>query len=200
MSVLTKIVHKAKALRRAHPHKHDKKKHPWRAYMKEASEKVKKGSHSGKPRKKRKKRAVSKARKVGKVKRHRAAPKTRTVTKYKVRHVVRHKVVRVGRASGGGGMKNIMPIVALGAVAVAAYLLLKPKTPTYGQYPPLNMTGNTYRDTTAQNILAYATAAGLAADAVSKLINSLNNASDSQVNQIQNSIESGQGVPSAYLY
>lgn len=105
--------------------------------------------------------------------------RTRTITKtvYKVRRVkIKSKPRRrVGSRTMGG--KSLMPIVAIAALGVGAYLLLsKPATP-----PSYIQTGNYQRDNAASNILAYATAAGLAASAIAKLIDSLNNSSDSTV-------------------
>jgi hypothetical protein len=118
--------------------------------------------------------------KVGKRKkratRKRAAPK-RTKSRARVR-VVHRTVTRTRRVGGMG--KSIMPLLAVAALGVGAYLLLKPKTTAA---PPLVPTGNTTRDTSAQNILAYAQAAGLGIAAITNLINSLNNMSDAAVVQ-----------------
>jgi hypothetical protein len=60
-------------------------------------------------------------------------------------------------------------------------------------------TGNSYRDSQAQKILAYATAAGLAATAIAKLIQALNSSTDSTVTQVSDSIDSGSGIPYDFI-
>jgi hypothetical protein len=94
-----------------------------------------------------------------------------------------------------------MPVVLIGGLGLLAYALLRKPTQPAPALPPsgLATTGNQYRDATAQRILAYATAAGLAADAIAKLIQSLNHASDTEVNQIYDSIDSGSGIPWDYM-
>lgn len=123
---------------------------------------------------------VSKMRKVGKAKT--AAPKkakrktvVRTVVVHKVRRIKVKHVRRRARVSGKG--VGLMPVVAVAALGIGAYLLLKPKT-TQAAYQP---TGNIVRDNQASNVIAYATAAGLTITAITKLIEALNNSSDQQV-------------------
>lgn len=209
-NAVIKIVREAKRIRKAHPRKYAKRKNSWLAYMQEASNRYNRGA-IGKPKKKsaaKKRRRVPKKR-VGKkakhrrvatvhsvsgVRRKRAAPRRKRAS-YRVTHTVR----RVGR-TGGSDMKNLLMIGALG---LGAYLLFKgSKTTTqtaansvYPSAPPLNLTGNTSRDSQAQNIIAWATAGGMAVDSIIKLINSLNNKSDAQVSEIHNDINSGAGVP-----
>jgi len=94
-----------------------------------------------------------------------------------------------------------MPVVLIGGLSLLAYALLRKQ----GQPAPVTQpsglvsTGNQYRDATAQRILAYAAAAGIAADAIAKLIQSLNRASDQDVNQIEDAIDSGAGIPWDYM-
>lgn len=82
--------------------------------------------------------------------------------------------------SGKGGIGLLIGL----AVGVGAYLLLSnmSKTPTTTPYyGSLNPTSNITRNTQSQDILNYALAAGLAAEAIYKLIDRLNNSSDSEV-------------------
>jgi hypothetical protein len=54
------------------------------------------------------------------------------------------------------------------------------------------------RDSQAQKIIAWATAGGLAIDAIAKLIQSLNQSSDTTINQLSDNIDTGAGVPDYY--
>lgn len=78
------------------------------------------------------------------------------------------------------------------AIGAGAYLLLSNmnRTPTYpsggytGGLNNLIQTQNQTRNTQSQDILNYAMAAGLAANAIASLIERLNSSSDSDVKQI----------------
>lgn len=113
------------------------------------------------------------------------------------RYKVTHKVRRV--SGSGGGMKT-KDLLLVGALAVGGVLLYKAinkpsqTTPVQGA-PPLNLTGNTSRDSQASQIIAWATAGGMALNAIANLITSLNNKSDAQVSAIHSSIAGGDGVP-----
>lgn len=93
------------------------------------------------------------------------------------------------RRSVGGSGKGTGLMIAVGLGAIALLLLTqKPATPT-GTYqgqplPPLQPTGNYTRDSKSQELLSYAAAAGLAVDAIIKLIDRLNTSTDNEVDNI----------------
>lgn len=93
----------------------------------------------------------------------------------------------VGKKSGSG------LLIGLGIGALAIYLLSKKSTttayPNYPALPPLTQTSNYQRNDQTNSIVNYALAAGLAVDAITKLINTLNNSDDSQVKQIYDNVE-----------
>ncbi len=71
-----------------------------------------------------------------------------------------------------------MPVLVIGGLAVAAYVLLnKSTTPA----PVLVTTTCATRNASANNIVAYATAAALGITAITKLIAALNSDDDSTV-------------------
>jgi hypothetical protein len=100
------------------------------------------------------------------------------------------------RRVGATGMKSLMPILLLGGVGILAYMLLKPKTAVSvpGVATPLTLTGSAARDTAAQNILAYAQAAGTGVSALTALINSLNSMGDASVVSANEQVQSGMGI------
>lgn len=218
-NAIAKISKEAKRIKRMHPHKYDSRKNSWSAYIAEASLRYNRGSiGKAKPKKKkatkkravakkhrpRKKRVVRKRVHVKKVSRPRkriaavSGVKTRR-RRSRPRYKVTHKVRRVG-ASGGGGMST-NTLLMLGGLAIGAYFLLRPKSATTATVtqvpgaPPLQLTTNQQRNNQAAEIIAWATAGGMAIDAVIKLINSLNTKSDAQVSQVYGSIAGGDGVP-----
>lgn len=176
-SALKKINARAKVLKKKHPGK------KYKTLQKQAGKEYKAGKL--KTRRKRvgtvkkarpKKRAVVRKKRVLKVK-----PIKERVYRAKRSKVKAYTATRYKRVSGKG--KSIMPLVALAAVGVAAYLLLKPKTvlaTNYGYMP----TGNPVRDNSANSILTWATAAQLTAGAIAKLIQAINNSDDSTVKTI----------------
>jgi len=118
-------------------------------------------------------------------------PVSRRVYRPKVVRVKSYKAARYRRVSGTG--KSLMPIVLLAGAGLIAYMLLKPKPVTsYPQYQP---TGNPTRDAAASNILAWATAAGLAISSITKLLDAINKGSDSDVQAINNSVNSAGALP-----
>lgn len=140
-------------------------------------------------------------------KRRASKPKVRVVTRIRTRTVVKRR--SVGRT---GGMKSIIPIVAIVGIGIAAYLLLRPKSSTVvvpGVALPLALTGNAQRDTASQNILSYAQAAGTTASALASLISALNGMNDASVVDVAQKQQSGmdintllalpQGGPSIHL-
>lgn len=202
MSVLTRIVKRAKQMKKARPNKHRK----WTGYVKDASAEYKRGGF-----KKAKKRKAVKRKKsvssIGKVKRKRARkPLTQVLKKLtRKRRSTRKRSVKVvkRRRVGARGGKSIMPVLAVAAIGLGAIWLLtknKTTTPPPGGYPPLVATGNTGRDQTSQNILNYAMAAGLATDAIIKLIQALNNKSDADIQKVAQTIDAGGGIPDWIMY
>jgi len=100
------------------------------------------------------------------------------------------KVVR-RRVSGTVGKSSmLLPVVALGGLAVLAYFMLKPATNT--QVPALYQSQNVQRNQSASNILAYASAGALTISAIAKLIEALNSSDDKTV------VAAGQN-PAAYV-
>lgn len=202
-NVLKKIVSEAKRIKKNHPHKYDnlKKAYRWsKGFIKEAARKVSHGHKPGKtvarkrPVKKkasRRKKPVKKSgmqvvkvvktatavRAVGKRRRRKAAPVIR-----------RHR--SVGAGESGGGTKLLLGL-ALGGLAIWA--LTRSKTPTQplpSSLPPLQQTSNYTRNQQSNDLVAYAMAAGLAWDTISKIIDKLNNSSDQQVQTVYDTVNS----------
>lgn len=200
VTALTKIRVRTKQLQKKHPGK------KYRTLQKQAASEYKAGKIPKARKKPVKRKAVKRkatrrkvgskykvyheVKKVGTVKRKRARAKRRAAPKArKARTRTVRKTVYKTRRVGSTGMSKLMPVLAIGALAVGAYLLLRPKTTT--TVPPLVTTGNVSRDNSAQNLLAYATAAGMGISAITQLINALNNSSDSTVVQAAASPEYG---------
>jgi hypothetical protein len=114
----------------------------------------------------------------------------------------RRRVVMAGRRTrsrsvgrkGGSGL-----LIAVGIGALAVYLLTKGSTtttyPNYPQLPPLTTTSNYQRNQQQDSILQYALAASLGIDAISKLIASLNNSSDTDVQNIYDHVNTTGTLP-----
>lgn len=197
-NALMKITREAKHIRKKHPGK------SWKSAVKEASRKYNSGTISGPKKshpkkKKRKEKAKPKRNRTrtvvvvsGTVRHKRKPHRKRKRSKYKVTHSVR-------RVSGSGGGIKPKDLLLIGGIGLAAWLLMKPKTSTTTNVPagspPLQLTANPTRDNQAQQILAWATAGGIALNAITDLIKSLNTKSDAQVSAIYQSIDSGSGVP-----
>jgi hypothetical protein len=199
VTALTKIRLRTKQLQKKHPGK------KYRTLQKQAASEYKSGkipkarkksAHKKTAPKKHARRKVGakykvyhEVKRIGRVKRKRSTAKRRKApraTKTRTR-TVRKTVYKTRRVGGMG--KSIMPIVAIAGLGLVAYLLLKPKAST--NVPPLVTTGNTTRDQSASNLVAYATAAGLSISAIAQLINALNSSSDSTVVQAAASPEQG---------
>lgn len=193
------IARKAKELRKQNPNAH----RTWNAYVKQASNMWARKKSAPVKRSPKKKVARKVRRKVSSITIREKTDKPRTRAK-KVYQVTRTKkgqyksFKRVGSAGGS----NLLPI-ALGVVGVGLlYLLFKNNrnTPMYpagypSNYPTYQPTGNQYRDQNAQKIIAYATAGGLAIDAIARLIESLTNKSDNDIQQIYDTIDTTGTVP-----
>lgn len=208
-NVLVKIGRETKRIRKAHPGM------SFRAAQKKATSAYHHGTLGG-TKKRRAKRA--KPHKKKHTAKRKSAPKrksrkrmTRTVVvvagthpkrkrrRSRPRYKVSHKVRRV-RGTGGGGIKT-KDLLLFGGIAIGGYLLYKSMnkatstiTPVTGA-PPLVLTSNQQRNDQSQQIIAWATAGGMALDAITRLIQSLNTKSDSQVSSISASIANGSGVP-----
>ena len=199
-TALSKIIREAKSIRRKHPNKYKGKKNSWaKGYMAEAAKKYNSGK-LGTRKKKKSVGAVKKKAKPRKKPRARAKPKPKPKpvrriakrrkskrkvgTKKPVKVTTRRSVERtVGRRRSVGKKDKTMLFLGLGALLLGGvYLLTKSKTPTYPTGSvPLTMTGNTTRNNQSSDILNYAIAGGLALDAITKLIQSLNSSSDGEV-------------------
>jgi len=176
-TALKKINARVKVLAKKHPGKKRK------TLQKQAGKEWKAGKLKGavgavKKRKPAKRRVVKRVRRVVKrvtpVKHKRRTVRKKTVAVHRKRHhyKVTHRVRRIS-----GKKSSIMPIIALAAVGIGAYLLLRPQPAAQ-----LVQTSNPVRNTNANNILTYAAAAGLTATAIAQLITALNNSNDAQVN------------------
>lgn len=207
-NALVKIVREAKRIRRLHPNKHKK----WKGYVQEASAKHRSGKigkhRSAKPKRKktaRRHKAHKKAvaRRVGTVATVRRRKRSGGATPHKKRRARPHKVSGTGkrRSSNGGGGISTNKILLLGGLAIGAYLLLKPKTNPVipAGAPPLVTTTNPVRNSQANEIVAYATAGGLAIDSIIKLIQALNSSPDSDVKGVYDNINSGGGIPQPWI-
>lgn len=213
ISTLKKITTRAKSIRKAHPGK------SWKTAVKEAGREFRAGKLKLRKKRRPKKHSNRKhrarrisgglrpnnvasvprekiARTRARVGSHRRKPKKRRVTS------PRPTRRRVGQSNGSGPSSNnwVMPVLVLGGLGLAAYALLR----NQAQAPPasssqLVQTGNAYRDSAAQKILAYAAAAGMVGDAIAKLIQALNSSSDADVNQVYDSINSGAGIPYGFI-
>lgn len=202
-NALKKITAEAKRIRKAHP------KTSWRSAVKKAGAKFRSGKL--KPRKKRavsgkskprRKRTVSKTITVRR--KRRVAKRVKHVTvlvdsgkQPRKRRVYRIKRTRKGQYAGSrrisgrrssGNMLKTIAIVGLGLGAI--YMLTKSSRPSVMYIP----TGNAVRNNQAQQIIAYAQAAGLAATQIASLINALNTRSDDQVSDMYNDVQSGSGA------
>lgn len=132
----------------------------------------------------------------------------RVITGKKVKRRRRHskrRVVMAGRhrrrsVSGKGGSNALLiGILGLGAL----YLLTRSRAtttyPNYPQLPPLTQTSNYQRNDQSSAILNYALAAGLAASAISSLIDKLNRSNDQDVKNIYDQVETTGSLPD-YVY
>jgi hypothetical protein len=208
-TALSKIIREAKAIKRKHPHKYDSKGNSWTdGFMVEAGKKYREGTIGKKKKKVAKKKVAKKRRKpvTRKKKSKKAKPVYRTVyrapkkrrkratakrkkrvgAKKPVKTTTTRSTVRtVGRRGRSVGKKDkTMLLLGVGALVLGGiYLLNKSKTPTYptGTLPAIATTSNVTRNTQSQDIVNYAIAGGLALDAITKLIQSLNSSNDSQV-------------------
>lgn len=161
-------------------------------------------SHRHKPRKR--KRAVRRGQRIkvihvvaGKKKRTRSRSHSTTPRRRRVSG--RRPVVMAGRGRrtrSVGKKGNMGLLVGLGIGALLLYFMSKPKTVTYpnlNQLPPLTTTSNYQRNDQQNSILQYALAASLGIDAITKLIQSLNSSSDTQVQQIYDHVETTGTIP-----
>lgn len=155
-------------------------------------------------RKSRKKRTVRRGQRVkvvhvvaGKKKRTRSRSHSSTLRRR--RSYRRKPVVMAGRRRRAVGKKgNMGLLVGVGIGALLLYFMSRPKTvayPNINQLPPLNATNNYQRNDQQNSILQYALAASLGIDAITKLIQSLNSSSDSQVQQIYDHVETTGTIP-----
>jgi hypothetical protein len=186
-SPLKRITAEAKRIKKASPEK------TWKAAVKEASKRYRSG-----------KIGVVKGSRERVKKKPVAAVVMRDVRAVKMGGVKRGKrsvapVRRAGTRRRVGAVKKRFPFIPLLLGAGAAFLLFKafqnrqPQLPP--GVPPVLQTGNPYRDDKALQIIAYAQAAGLAVDAISKLIQNLNKKADHEVANIYDEINTGGGLP-----
>ena len=91
-------------------------------------------------------------------------------------------------------------ILLLGALAVGGYFLFNNLNKPAAALPAVMTTGNPQRDNNASSLLQWAQVAGLGLAAITALVNALNSKSDSDVKRAADSVASGQGLPSDFLY
>jgi len=190
---LKKITARAKALKKKHPGK------KYKTLQKQAGKEYKAGKLRGavgSVRKKARKKSVRKPIKPRKRKaakpRSIGAKRRKTVSLKNVQHVIvkrrgkkswqqiagtkrakrKYKVThRVRRVSGT--KSNLLPLLIGGAVLLgAAYFMLRPKAPA------VILTSNLQRNAAGNSLLTAMTAAGLAANLISKIMDQFNNSDD----------------------
>lgn len=208
-NALKKITTEAKRLKREFPHKFDRSKKPWQKYTQWASERYntgkigatkKKKAKKAKPVRKKSRASAPKKRKRASKKRTTAVAVRKTTTKVRVRKVGSPKPTRrrmAGKGNGGGnGLKKLLPVALLVGAGLLLWKAFSPKAPAVPPgAPPLTTTGNQVRNQQSQDIVAYAMAAGMAFDAITKLINSLNQRGDNEVQYIYDELDRGGDLP-----
>lgn len=207
-NALVKINREAKRIQKKHPNKHRN----YAGFRKEATANY----HAGKIGKRKK--SVAKKKKAHKrksVHKKKSVHRKRSRSVGRVKHTVKKRrstgrkkttgrkvgATRKQRNGNGGGIST-GKVLLLAGLAVGAYFLLKPGTDKVQLppgAPPLVTTTNPVRNTQANDILTYAAAGGLAIDAIIKLINSLNNSSDTEVQDLHDNINSGGGIPAGWI-
>jgi hypothetical protein len=193
-TALAKIRSRVKQLQKKHPNA------KFRTLQKQAGREFKAGTipKKRKPAKRKAAKRKSVRRKVTvkrKVRRVVRSVKTVGTRRRRTRRKPVKRVARRRRVGGTGGMNMLVPVLALGALGVGAYLLLKPK-PASTQ---LQYTGNPARDNSASNILAWATAAGIGVNAIAALIQSLNRKTDAEVQQAAASVDQYGDLPPGFI-
>lgn len=188
-NALRKINAEAKRLRKKHPNA------KYSTLQKQAGRAFKAGKL--KKRKSRSTGKVAKVAKVGRVRKRkttrRKAAKPRVVVRTRVRTVT--KVRRVGKAST---MDKLLPVLAIAGVGLLIYKVVSDRPAANSQqYMP---TGNYQRDNSAANILAWATAGGIAINAITALIKMLNEKSDAEVIQAGNQVQNNGQLPPGWQY
>lgn len=184
---LKKITTEAKRIRKQHPTK------SWKSAVKEAGKKYRLGKIGAKPHKKK---AAKKRTSV-------VAVRKSTTTRVRASRIGRRSPVRRHRMAGtrtgnggGNGLKNLLPVALMVGAGLLLWKALSPKRPAVPPgAPPLIQTSNPVRNQQTNDIVQYAAAAGLAVDAIIKLIQSLNKRSDDDVQNIYDELERGGDLP-----
>lgn len=205
------IAKDAKRLKKKYPNRFNrlKKSERWsKGYMKQASA-IYASKHGSSPvGKKRKKVGAVKKRKPRVVTKKRTTRKrkpenkrvTKQVEKYTVERTLagkrrKRRTRSVGRsyrpARRIGKSNKSGLLIGIGLGALALYLLSQSKSTsstTAYTLPPIAQTSSVTRNTQTSNIVNYAIAAGLAIDAITKLIDKLNNSTDAEVTNIYDKV------------
>lgn len=194
---LKKITAEAKKIRKRKP------KTSWKSAVKQAGAKYRAGKI--KPRRKKaavKKRAVRKKAVRKKSVRRKTATKIRrrvvrvsgtpaavgSVRKRRRKKTTVTRTTTTTRRRVGSSGRSMMPLV-IGALGLGAiYLMTQNRQPNVVYVP----TGNTIRDSQAQQIMNWVAAAGASAAQIAALIASLNDRPDSDVNAAYEQIQQGQ--------
>lgn len=174
-NALKKISARAKALKKKHPGK------KYKTLQKQAGAEYRAGKLKAKRKPAAKKKATRKKTTRRKSPRRKIG-KAQTVV-YSLGKLIKRKrrkskpkQKRTGRRVSGKG-SSMMPLIAIAGLGIVAYMLLKPAAPAAQLY----QTSNPQRNTSANNILLYATAAGMTAKAIADLITAINNSPDAAV-------------------
>lgn len=178
-SALKKIAARAKALKKKHPGK------KYKTLQKQAGAEYRAGKLKAKRKPAKRKPARKKTAKRKTHRRKVGKPATvvyslgKLFKKRKRRRATPKRTQKRRRSVSGSG-SSLMPILLVGGLGILAYMMLKPTVPA------LYQSTNPTRNANANNIVAYATAAGLGVSAITQLINALNNMSDDDVNKASN--------------
>lgn len=186
---LKKITSEAKRIREQNPRK------SWKSAIKEAGKKYRLGAI--KP--ERKMGARPHKKKTAKKRTSVVAVRKSTTTRVRASRIGRRSPVRRHRMAGeggGNGLKKLLPVALMVGAGLLLWKALSPKPATVPPgAPPLIQTSNPVRNQQTSDIVQYAVAGGLAIDAIIKLIQSLNQRSDSEVQRIYDELDQGGDLP-----
>jgi hypothetical protein len=196
-NALKKITTAAKKLRKRAPGM------SWKSAVKKAGSMFRAGKLKAKKKRVASVGAVKRKKKATRKKSTRRAVSVRAVrgvrvampVKRKRRRVARKKTATRRRVGAQGGKDKLVQTLLIGGLAVGLIVAFTRQRQTQPAYYP---TGDNYRDSRAQQIIAYATAAGLAATQIAALINTINQSSDAQLDTMNSDVQSGNIQP--YLY
>lgn len=198
-NALKKINARVKVLAKKHPKKARKtlQKQAGAEYRAGKLSAVKKRVHKTVRKKVAKKKPVTHKRKP--VKKGTRVRVVHVVAAHKVkkrRKAVKHRA-HPRRVSGAGKKSSVMPFVVLGGLALAAYFLLRPSTAA--TLPAIAPRPTPTGAASANNLLQWAAAANLGVTAISKLIDAINNSSDSSLSDANSTLQATGQPPANFL-